>query len=494
MTLDILTLTALKDELCESLIGKKIDKIQQPERDMIIMSLRGRPDDARRLLISVNVNDTRIHLTEHMFSNPESPPMFCMLLRKHLIGARIDSIYQPLSERIFEFSLSSSTALGDASAKRLIMELFGHVPNVILTDSDGIIIDCLRRISGDLRGKRMLLPGLKYTAPESVNVSKHVETGIKKSQQTIDASSLDIVGSSISQRLDEVFTHKLKGDNMRRRSSSLNKTMKTAHKRTSRRLAAQTAELGETARRDYYRECADIIMANMHSIKTGDELLVADDFYAENEAKREIKLDPLLNPQRNAALYYKAYTKARNAVDRLTEQISYGKMELEYIESVIEQIARAESEHELQEIRTEIVKSKYLKEKNVNSKKAKKIQSKPLQLKSSTGLQILVGKNNTQNDLVTFKIATKSDIWLHVQKLHGAHVIIKTGGLDVDDVTLQEAASIAVYYSAARHAGKVLVDYTLVKNVKKTPAARPGMVIYTDYKTIVVEGELPATV
>ncbi|MDR2600288.1 MAG: NFACT family protein [Oscillospiraceae bacterium] len=472
-------LSAVKDELKAKIVGSRIDKIRQPERDLIILSLRGQTG-VLKLLISVSTSDTRVHLTTGEFENPKSPPMFCMLLRKHLQNAKISDIFQPEGERVLYIILKTSSALGEPSNKQLILEMFGRKPNIILTDSDGIIIDCLRRISGDMLGNRMLLPGLKYQEPPAANKQLTDEI-INDKHET----------NNISATLDTKFTNDGKDERMRQRSSNLSKTMKTAQKRVIRRIEAQKKELDDTSRRDYYRECGDILTANMHLIKKGDTILIADDFYSKDgKIKREISIDPLKSPQQNAARYYKLYTKARNASNILVEHIKNGENELHYIESVIEQISRAKSEEELEDIRNELSQTGYIKAFKLNKtkhNKQKHTELKPLVFTSTNGIKILVGRNNIQNDKLTFKIASRSDIWLHTQKIHGAHVIIQADGREVDDITLKEAAEIAAYYSAGKNDKKVQVDYTMLKNVKKPTGARPGMVIYTDYKTIMVK-------
>ncbi|MCL2627542.1 MAG: NFACT family protein [Oscillospiraceae bacterium] len=474
MPLNFKQISLIKEELLENLKEKKIDKIEQPGKSVVILTLRGRSNDIKRLLICVSSNDIRVHLTEHKFENPVSPPMFCMLLRKHLTGARIKEITQPPFERILEFVTLTSTAMGDASSKKLIIEMFGRLPNIILTDSDNIIIDCLRRIGGDMQGKRMLLPGLRYHyPPPSPAPNPPLVEG---------AGDEAIRSESISQQLDETYTRKAKDDSMRQKSADLLKKMKTVQKRLLRKLTAQNEELKETGDRDYFRQCGELITANIYRMKKGDEVLIADDFYSQEDEKREIKLDITKTPQLNAAKFYKAYVKARNAEKYLTEQIKQGEKELLYVESVIELLERASSESELEEIRTELSETGYYREKS--KKKIKKPVSKPNSFVSSSGFQILAGKNNIQNDKLTFKEAAKTDIWLHAQKIHGAHVIIRLDGKAPDDVTLREAAAVAAYFSAARSAGKVPVDYTQVKYVKKQANSRPGMVIYTDYKTI----------
>jgi len=218
-------------------------------------------------------------------------------------------------------------------------------------------------------------------------------------------------------------------------------------------------------------------------MKKGQIELVAEDFYSQDGGKRSIRLDPLKTPQQNAARYYKEYSKAKNAEKYLTEQMQLGENELEYLESVLEEIEQAEGERDLFSIREELTQTGYIRAHKQG--KAKTTEPTPRQFTSSSGKQILAGRNNTQNDRLTLKTALKSDIWLHTQKAHGAHVIISCNGEAPDETSLHEAAVIAAYYSSARSGGKVPVDYALIKHVKKPAGGRPGKVIYTDYKTIV---------
>jgi len=594
MPLDAICLTAIKNELAESIKGSKIDKVQQPERDLIILSLRGVGNQTCKLLISAGQGDTRVHLTGHKFDNPQAPPMFCMLLRKHLAGARITDILQPSAERVLIIKLESLSVMGERTEKRLIIELFGRQPNIILIDNDGITIDCLRRIGGEWNEKRPVLPGLLYRAPEPqegkqspisitgeklcellknakdellekwlisivnafsplicreivwraygntglrvgeiedngeglanafISLIKQIEleafepwlilseagkpfdfsyTHIKQYERKY-SSKLD---SSFSHMLDSFFTLAGQQKRISQRSAATLKVMTNARDRQLRKLTAQKSELEEASRRDYLRECGDLITANLHLMKKGQPFLVADDFFADNGSVREIKLDVMKSPQQNAAGYYKTYTKAKNARSFLTHQIQSGERELVYIDSVIEQLRRVENEQDINEIRSELSQTGYIRQlkqpgqsKHQNTSRQQRIKGqKNLKSKhseyalhrfmSSSGLRIFAGKNNVQNDTLTLKTAARSDIWLHAQKIHGSHVIISCAGTKPDDEALREAASIAAYYSAAGSAGKVAVDYTLVKNVKKPSGGKPGMVIYNDFKTILVK-------
>jgi len=567
MPLDAICLSALRVELFDKLIGARIDKVQQPERDQIILSLRSGHSGALRLLLSAGTSDARVHFTARKFDNPQSPPMFCMLLRKHLSGAGILDISQPSLDRVLEFSIESSSAIGDKSVMRLIVELIGRMSNIILLDCEGRIVDCLRRMGSAVDDKRAVQPGLFYKSPpaqagkidpytvigadvgNTILNDKHVDKWIlntfsgfspliarelsHRAYGAVDVrpenvsdngaalfreiknlleqehnpwlisdsagklidfsytkieqyeSACDVVRyESFSELLDFYFTRASQDNRMRQKSSATLKSMTTLRDRLTRKLALQKTEVLETSKRDYNRECGDIITANLHLMKKGQNVLVADDFYSDAGGKREIALDFQKTPQQNAARYYKLYTKAKNAAVYLAQQIENGEKELLYFESVIEQIRRVDSEQDLSEIRAELSELGYIKVAVKGKGKARQKESSPIEFKSSSGFKILVGRNNTQNDKLTLKTAARTDVWLHTQKIHGAHVIVSLDGKSIDDVTLFEAASIAAYYSAARDGGNVPVDYTLVKYVKKPSGSRPGMVIYTEQKTI----------
>ena len=270
---------------------------------------------------------------------------------------------------------------------------------------------------------------------------------------------------------------------MRQRSQSLLKTVKNLRDRAARKLEIRREELKATFDREKYREMGDIIKANLHNMQKGMTVLKAVNFYSEDGSEIEIELDPKLGPSKNAEKYYKQYGKAKNAEAVLTEQIKSAETELEYFESVLEEISRAAGEKDLSEIRQELIFGGYIKDKK-EVKIAKPHQSPPMRFVSSSGKEILVGKNNIQNDALTMKIADRDEIWLHAQKIHGAHVIIRAR--EPDETTLLEAAGLAAFFSKARDEKNVPVDYAKVKHVKKPPKAKPGMVVYTNYKTVFV--------
>ncbi len=576
MPLDAIFLTALKNELARQITGLKIDKIQQPEQDQIILSLRGF-GAAPRLLISAGTGDARVHVTDAVFENPQNPPMFCMLLRKHLTGAIIKSVIQPTLERAVDITLDCYDAFGEPCQRYLIIELMGRYSNIILTEQDGMIIDCLRRVDTLMSELRQVLPGLFYRLPPKQNkhdpldVTSEVfislltgtgndraadkwlldtfnglsplicrelvyraygDTGMRLAEairkdggralgdtffslvsdigagrfraillsdgegrpKDFSYSEITQYGNlykseqsvSFSGLLDAFYTRRSAAERMRQRSHALINTIKNAHDRVRRKIEIQRVELEKTSDRERLRQMGDIITANMHTIKKGMAVFRTVDYYSEDGREVDIWLDPLKTPQQNAAKYFKDYSKAKKAKVVLKEQIELGESELAYLRSVLDEISRAESERDLVEIRQELKQTGYIKAQKTG-KKEKPVPAQPGRYESSTGFLIHVGKNNVQNEALTHKQAFKTDVWLHAQKIPGSHVIISTNGQTPDDTTLSEAAVLAAYYSQARESKKVPVDYTLIKYVKKIPGGRPGMVIYTDYKTIIAE-------
>lgn len=289
---------------------------------------------------------------------------------------------------------------------------------------------------------------------------------------------------SFSALFDAFCATREQNDRMRQKGQTLYRAVTTARDRTAKKLALQQSELAETAHRDQHRIMGELITANMHALSRGDSILCTTNYYDPEGGEIKIPLDPLLSPQQNAAKYFKTYQRAKTAAVILKEQIALAQDNLTYLESVLESLSRAEKEQDLQEIRQELVQTGFLRQRSKG--KEKKLQSRPLTFRSRSGMRICVGRNNVQNDLLTTKLAFKSDIWFHTQKIHGAHVILFTEGQTPDKDSLVDAANLAAWYSQNKNGGKTPVDFTPVKFVKKPAGARPGMVTYTTYETAVV--------
>jgi predicted ribosome quality control (RQC) complex YloA/Tae2 family protein len=572
MPLDALTLYAAAEELRRVLIDMKVDKVQQPEKDVFLLSLRGSSPlgggQSLRLLISAGAGSARVHLTDISRENPASPPMLCMLLRKHLSGARIKDISQPEGERLYDIVFSAFDDFGSPVEKRLVVEMMGRNSNLILIDAEGRVLDCLRKMGADITAedKRILLPGLFYSYPprpdrpyifslgesefealytaavkdtqadrwlvsefsglspllarEAVyRVSGYVDTHIgrldggllyrelkqmstegftpcmlKNGEKPFELSCLPLTQygkalelvryESFSKLFDSFYTERERLDRLAQRSQSILKTVKNRRDRAAKKLLLRTQELRATRDRERLRQLGDLIKANIYRMSKGQTKLSVEDFYSENSEMVDITLEAKLSPQQNAEKYYKAYNKAKNAEKILHGQIEEAETELNYLESVLEELSRVSGEKDLEEIRQELIEEGFLKDSGGSGRKKKPPSSQPLKFVSSAGAEILVGRNNLQNERLTLKFAQKNDIWLHTQKIHGSHVIAFCS--EEDRTTLLEAAMLAAYYSKARDGSNVPVDYTRVKNVKKPQGAKTGMVIYTDYKTLYV--------
>ena len=294
--------------------------------------------------------------------------------------------------------------------------------------------------------------------------------------------------TSFSELLDAYYSKRDILERRRRRSKELSHHVKTARDRIARKLAVQKTELQKCSERDEIRRNAELLTANLYRVKKGDSSVTVEDYYEPDCPQRTIKLDVLKTPQNNAAAMFKEYNKLKTAQTHLTALIADGEKQLEYLNSVLDETERAETEDDLAEIKAELVGTGYIK-KQRGTKERKHKKQGPMRFASSDGFEILVGRSNAQNDELTTKTARRTDIWLHTKTVHGSHVIISCDGLTPPEKTIEEAASLAVFYSQAREGGKTQVDYTMVRNVRKPSGSLPGKVIYTDYSTISVSAD-----
>lgn len=565
MPLDAVCLQAVVAELAPQITGSRIEKIQQPARDQVVLLLRGN----RRLLLSAGGGQPRLHLTELPRDNPAQPPMFCMLLRKYLSGGIIESIQQAPLERMVTLTVSAADELGERSQFSLILEAVARRANLILADKDGHIIDCLRRIDFEMNPDRQVLPGLFYHLPtppdkvspftvteeefaalaaaagegapadqwlvrtvnglsplvareltfracgstdapvtghtaalwsafaawrDTVNEKHFTPEMLKRSGVPMDFTYLHVgqyggaaeeeTYASFSRLLDDFYEKREQAERVKQKGQDLVKTASNGAARLRRKIAAQEQELAESKNRDKWRVYGELITANLYRMERGMSRLTAQNYYDPDCADVDIPLDVRLSPQENAAKYFKKYTKAKTAEKYITAQLEKARVELTYLESVLQELTLAESEQDFNDIRAELTDGGYLRAKG---RKQPQRPSKPREFRSTAGLRILVGRNNRQNDRLTAKDAEKWDIWLHTQRIHGSHVILCTGGAQPDEQSIAEAASLAAYFSQAQNSTKVPVDFTQVKYVKKPAGSPPGFVNYTNYKTILAD-------
>lgn len=292
---------------------------------------------------------------------------------------------------------------------------------------------------------------------------------------------------SIGELLDRFYGEKDAGDRMRQRMSDFLKLIINRIERIERKLAAQRQELAECASRDELRMKGDLLSSNLTAIRKGDRSAMLTNFFDPEGGEIAIELDPLLTPVQNVQRYYKEYRKADTAEKKLRELIAEGEKELVYLDSVFDLMSRAATDAELSAIRTELAEGGYLRAGTGHGRKKAEEKLPPLRYRSSDGFLIVSGRNNLQNDRLTLRESRNHDIWFHTQKIAGSHTIVVTEGKTPPDRTLTEAAVIAAVNSKARHSGKVAVDYTEIRNVKKQPGGKPGMVIYDAYQTAVVD-------
>jgi predicted ribosome quality control (RQC) complex YloA/Tae2 family protein len=289
---------------------------------------------------------------------------------------------------------------------------------------------------------------------------------------------------SFSGLLDMYYTVRDRKDAMRQKSQGIRKTVSNLCQRLSRKIAIQEKELAATYDRERLRQLGDILTANIHRIQKGQTKVECEDFYDEDMKTIEIPLSVLLSPQQNAAKFYKDYARMKTAEKELTKQIAIAKEELAYLGSVLEELNRAASEQELEEIRHELQETGYVKA-DAGKKRVKAGKLPPMRFVSTDGYPIYVGRNNRQNEELTFKSARKDDLWLHASKVHGSHVIIACAGITPPDDTVTQAAQLAAYYAETGSGQNIAVDVTPVKQVKKIPNGKPGMVIYHTYRTVI---------
>ena len=570
MAFDACMMRAVLSEFSREFPDAKIEKVLQPQNDEIDLVIHsGRT--SRRLVFNVGPNAPRLQLSDTAKENPLKPPMFCMFLRKHLIGARIVGVEQPGFDRIAHFRLACYDEMGFPTEKKLVCEIMGKYANLIVLDCDDKIITALKMIDFAASTVRQVLPGMRYTFPDqqdklsplvidkqmflerlaefpsertaekfitstysgiATQIARELvfrTTGeldvlvrsieperfwavicewqqllvderytptvaIDDTGKPVDYSYMDItyLGDRVSvshfdslrELFDLYFAEKDRIERIRQRAHDLFTLLNNAVARTERKLAIQREALLESENGELYKRQADLITANIYRIKRGMPSFTCVDYYDPDCPELEIALDTRLSPSQNAQRLYKLYNKSKTAKAVLSEQITRWEAELVYLETVRAFLDKAECEDDLNELREELYRAGYS-SKMKDYRPQKKMKLKPIELSTSGGYPVLVGRNNIQNDHLTFKVAAKDDIWFHVKDIPGSHVILVTGGEEPSERDYTEAAEIAAYYSKAQ-AAPVAVDYTKVKNVKKPSGSKPGFVIYkTNYTAFV---------
>ena len=570
MAFDACMMRAVLTEFSREFPEAKIEKVLQPRNDEIDMLIHyGRA--SRRLVFNVGPNAPRLQLSDKQKENPIKAPMFCMLLRKYFLGAKITSVSQPGFDRIAEFKVACYDEMGFSVEKIIVCEIMGKYANLIVLDSDRKILAALKVIDFASSSVRQVLPGLKYQTPAlaekiiptEINedlfykklsefpfertgekfitstysgiatqiarelvyrASGHTDTPVceidserffkvfKEWQQLlidenytptvvfddkgkpIDYSYMDItyLGSQVDKRtyptlsamLDTYFEEKDRLEHIHQRAHDLTTLLNNAKARTERKLGIQKQSLLDADKGEEYKRNADLITSNLYRLERGMDSFKAVDYYDESCPEIEIKLDSRLTPSQNAQKLYKLYNKCKTAKIVLAEQIKIWESELRYLESVSQFLSSAECEGDVIEIRDELYRSGYASRMR-GYVPPKKITSNPHKFVTTGGYELLVGRNNIQNDNLTFKVAKKGDLWFHTKDIPGSHVIMLCDGEEPSEQDYTEAAAIAAKYSKAT-GDLVAVDYTRVKNIKKPGGSKPGFVTYkTNYTAFV---------
>lgn len=571
MALDAATLALVADELKNTLLDAKIDKIFEPTRDEVLITLRTRTE-THRLLLSARSGSARVCLTRENFENPLTPPGFCMLLRKHLTGGRLIGLRRETGDRIVYFDFKCTNEMGDLVTNTLAAELMGRYSNLVLVQ-EGRIIDALKRVDFEDSEIRQLLPGLPYTLPPKpakpdfleVSAAAMVAAACQKDLPVAAALGKSVAGvgpvvmreavcralgetpalacdltadeqarlaaaleelkaehavggvptavrmpqpdaapkpvefswftprqygpaavltqyPGYSELLEDYYATKDRAERLRQKSRELYKAVHNMHDRAVRKQAARREELAQSAKADTLRLYGELLQANLWACSKGDRQVTVTNYYTGEDVT--IRLDPRLAPNENAQKYFRDYKKKQTAHAMLQKLLVEGEAEIEYLATVLYEVEAAPGEQALNEIRAELKSQGYLKYYKQRDRKQKPADF--LRYQSSDGFEILVGRNNLQNDKLTLHTARGRDLWFHVQKAPGSHAVVMSRGLEIPDTTRQEAAELAVLHSSQNGGAKVAVDTTEVKNIWKANGAKPGMVLYEVYTTVYV--------
>lgn len=576
MAFDGITVASIVKELSDNLTGGRIYKIAQPESDEIVLTIKTNADKGyqSKVVLSADASLPLIYVSEENKKAPMTAPVFCMVLRKHILNGRITSITQPGLERIVRFEVEHMDEMGDMRHKVLLIELMGKYSNIIFIDEENKIIDSIKHISASVSSVREVLPGREYFVTQTQDKADPLNTDITEfaslirgkgmpvfkaiyssytglssvcSQEICYRASIDADKSAIaltdaefsnlyiafsglmsdvkqgtfkptvayiggkpkeyaafdltiyssaenssiknydtmSQLLEGYYSEKNIETRIRQKSVDLRKIVQTALERNVRKLDQQTHQMQDTQKKDKYRVYGELLNVYGYSAKEGDKEITVDDY---NTGKPlTIPLDPTLTASQNAKKYFDRYTKLKRTAEALEDQMKDVQEQIQHLESISSSLDIARQEEDLLQIRMELAEAGYVKKKSSEKGKRKeKITSKPFHYISSDGFDIYVGKNNYQNDELTFKVANGGDWWFHSKGCPGSHVVLITGGKDVPDKAFEEAAALAAYYSKGKDQDKVEIDYLQRKNVKKPGGAKPGFVVYyTNYSMVI---------
>lgn len=536
MSFDGFFLNHMVEELRAELLNGRIQKINQPFDQELVLQIRSNRQ-SHRLLLSAHPVFGRIQLTETTFENPAQPSTFIMVLRKYLQGAVIESIEQIENDRIVEITVSNKNEIGDDIQATLIIEIMGKHSNILLVDkSSNKVLEVIKHIGFSQNSYRTLLPGATYIAPPSTEalnpftikdgklfeilqtqeltaknlqslfqglgrdtaielenlltddrLSKFREFFKQETNPCLTDKSFSCVPfstkieghfSSLSQLLDVFYKDKAERDRVKQQASELIRRVENELQKNRQKLKKQEKELQATENAEEFRQKGELLTTFLHQVPNDQDQVVLDNYYTNQPIT--IALDKALTPNQNAQKYFKRYQKLKEAVKYLTDLIEETKATILYLESVETVLNQARLD-EIAEIREELIQTGF-----IRRRQREKIQKrkKPEKYLASDGKTIiLVGRNNLQNEELTFKIARKEELWFHAKDIPGSHVVI-SGNLNPSDEVKTDAAELAAYYSKGRLSNLVQVDMIEVKKLNKPTGGKPGFVTYTGQKTL----------
>ena len=536
MSFDGFFLHHMVEELRRALVNGRIQKINQPFEQELVLQIRSNRQ-SHRLLLSAHPVFGRIQLTQTTFENPAQPSTFIMVLRKYLQGALIESIEQVENDRIVEITVSNKNEIGDHIQATLIIEIMGKHSNILLVDkSSHKILEVIKHVGFSQNSYRTLLPGSTYIAPpstESLNpftvkdeklfeilqtqetTAKHLQSlfqGLGRdtanelenilvsdklstfrnffSQETkpcLTETSFSPVPfenqvgepfTSLSDLLDTYYKDKAERDRVKQQASELIRRVENELQKNRHKLKKQEKELLATDNAEEFRQKGELLTTFLHQVPNDQNQVILDNYYTNQPIT--IALDKALTPNQNAQRYFKRYQKLKEAVKYLTDLIEETKATILYLESV-EIVLNQAGLEEIAEIREELIQTGF-----IRRRQREKIQKrkKPEQYLASDGKTIIyVGRNNLQNEELTFKMARKEELWFHAKDIPGSHVVI-SGNLDPSDEVKTDAAELAAYFSQGRLSNLVQVDMIEVKKLNKPTGGKPGFVTYTGQKTL----------
>ena len=544
MAFDGLFTRAMTKQL-QQLESGRITKIHQPNAMEVILQVRAGGQNYK-LLISIHSSYARVHFTEQQIDNPPEPPMFCMLLRKHIEGGFIEKVEQLDMERIIQLTINSKNEIGDPTTRTLIVEIMGRHSNAMLVDEQFKIIDSLKHLPPALNSYRTVMPGQAYITPpaqhklnpydateeelktivqgvtepkqlvqqlagfsplHAMELMKRVENGqsvtafLNEMEQAASPVYLEVNGKAyfspialthlagevenyetLSALMDRVFFARAERDRVKQQAGDLERWLSNEIDKLTLKLKKLQKDFEQASKLDQFQLYGELLMANIYQFERGMESVTVQNYYSEDYEEVTITISPRKTPIDNAQSYFAKYNKAKNALIKIEEQKQKTTDDILYFEMLAQQVQQA-APADIEEIREELAEGGFLR---LRASKKKKKATKPTPEKfiSTTGIEISVGKNNKQNDYLTFKVGRKDEIWLHTKDIPGSHVVIHSE--NPDEQTLREAANLSAYFSKARESSSVPVDYTALRHVKKPSGAKPGFVIYFEQKTLYV--------